>query len=83
MIRPEYRDRCARSQGNGGTAGAVVNAANEIANEMFRAGNIRFGQIVQKVDAVLTRHKAAGFIADPTLDQLLAADEWARREARR
>jgi 1-deoxy-D-xylulose-5-phosphate reductoisomerase len=67
----------------GGTAGAVVNAANEIANEMFRAGNIRFGQIVQKVDAVLTRHKAAGFIADPTLDQLLAADEWARREARR
>src|SRR5665647_2610106 len=30
----------------GGTSGAVVNAANEIANEMFRAGNIRFGEIV-------------------------------------
>jgi 1-deoxy-D-xylulose-5-phosphate reductoisomerase len=66
----------------GGTSGAVVNAANEIANEMFRAGNIRFGEIVQRVEAVLTRHKAAGFVARPTLDELLAADAWARREAR-
>jgi 1-deoxy-D-xylulose-5-phosphate reductoisomerase len=66
----------------GGTSGAVVNAANEIANEMFRAGNIRFGEIVQRVEAVLSRHKAAGFIAQPTLDDLLAADAWARKEAR-
>ena len=40
----------------GGTCGAVVNAANEAANEMFRAGNIRFGEIVQRVQAVLARH---------------------------
>ncbi|HVS73612.1 MAG TPA: 1-deoxy-D-xylulose-5-phosphate reductoisomerase [Phycisphaerae bacterium] len=66
----------------GGTSGAVVNAANEIANEMFRAGNIRFGDIVQRVETVLARHKTAGFIHDPTLDQLLAADAWARKEAR-
>jgi 1-deoxy-D-xylulose-5-phosphate reductoisomerase len=66
----------------GGTSGAVVNAANEVANEMFRGGNIRFGEIVQRVDAVLRRHKASGFVADPTLEQLLAADAWARREAR-
>lgn len=66
----------------GGTSGAVVNAANEIANEMFRSGNIRFGEIVQRVEAVLSRHKGSGFIAQPTLDELLAADTWARKEAR-
>jgi 1-deoxy-D-xylulose-5-phosphate reductoisomerase len=71
----------------GGTSGAVVNGANEVANEMFRAGELKFGQIVQKVEAVLRRHQqaggAAGFVAQPTLEQLLVADEWARREARR
>jgi 1-deoxy-D-xylulose-5-phosphate reductoisomerase len=66
----------------GGTSGAVVNAANEVANEMFRGGNIRFGEIVQRVDAVLRRHKETGFVTNPTLDELLAADAWARREAR-
>jgi 1-deoxy-D-xylulose-5-phosphate reductoisomerase len=66
----------------GGTSGAVVNAANEIANEMFRAGKLRFGQIVEKVQEVLQRHKKSGFIADPTLEQLLAADHWARSESR-
>lgn len=66
----------------GGTAGAVVNAANEVANEMFRAGKLKFGQIVQKVESVLRRHKKAGFIPRPTLAQLLAADQWARSEAR-
>jgi 1-deoxy-D-xylulose-5-phosphate reductoisomerase len=67
----------------GGTAGAVVNAANEVANEMFRAGNIRFGHIVHRVQQVLAAHKASGFIAQPSLDDLLAADAWARKEARR
>ncbi|HVT79472.1 MAG TPA: 1-deoxy-D-xylulose-5-phosphate reductoisomerase [Phycisphaerae bacterium] len=66
----------------GGTSGAVVNAANEIANEMFRAGKLRFGQIVERVQEVLARHKKAGFVADPTLEQLLAADHWARSELR-
>jgi 1-deoxy-D-xylulose-5-phosphate reductoisomerase len=66
----------------GGTSGAVVNAANEIANEMFRAGNIRFGEIVHRVQTVLERHKAKGFIAEPTLEELMNADSWARKEAR-
>jgi 1-deoxy-D-xylulose-5-phosphate reductoisomerase len=66
----------------GGTSGAVVNAANEVANEMFRAGELRFGQIVERVEGVLRRHQRAGFVARPTLEQLLAADQWARREAR-
>jgi 1-deoxy-D-xylulose-5-phosphate reductoisomerase len=66
----------------GGTAGAVVNAANETANEMFRAGNLRFGQIVQTVERVLARHRKSGFVARPALEDLLAADHWARAEAR-
>ncbi len=68
----------------GGTAGAVVNAANEVANEMFRSGKLRFGQIVQSVERVLRRHKATdgGFVAEPGLEQLLAADAWARAQVR-
>jgi 1-deoxy-D-xylulose-5-phosphate reductoisomerase len=66
----------------GGTSGAVVNAANEVANEMFRAGKLRFGQIVQRVEEVLQRHKKSGFVAEPTLDELRAADHWARHQAR-
>jgi 1-deoxy-D-xylulose-5-phosphate reductoisomerase len=67
----------------GGTSGAVVNAANEIANEMFRAGNIRFGEIVHKVEEVLAAHKETNFVATPTLEELLEADAWARQRARR
>ena len=64
----------------GGTSGAVVNAANEKANELFRRGNIRFGQIVELVQAVLERHRKTNFISQPTLEELLAADAWARAE---
>jgi 1-deoxy-D-xylulose-5-phosphate reductoisomerase len=64
----------------GGTAGAVMNAANEKANEKFRAGKISFGAIVPTVEAVLAKHRKSHFIAQPTLEQLLAADAWARRE---
>lgn len=64
----------------GGTSGAVVNAANEVANESFRKGKITFRQIVELVQQVLVRHKHQGFIAQPTLEQLLAADAWARSQ---
>jgi 1-deoxy-D-xylulose-5-phosphate reductoisomerase len=67
----------------GGTSGAVVNAANEVANEMFRAGKLRFGDIVHKVETVLEKHKKSGFVANPSLDELLAADAWARQETKR
>jgi len=66
----------------GGTAGAVVNAANEIANELFRGQNIRFGEIVHRVQVVLERHKRSGFVAEPSLEELLEADAWARKETR-
>jgi len=61
----------------GGTAGAVFNAANEQAIEAFRAGQIPFGRIVQLTEHVLAGHHVK---PQPTLEQLLAADAWARQE---
>jgi 1-deoxy-D-xylulose-5-phosphate reductoisomerase len=64
----------------GGSTGAVLNAANEIAVERFLAGEIRFTEIVTCCRAVLDHH---AFDAAPDLDQLLAMDAWSRTEARR
>jgi len=65
----------------GGTSGAVVNAANEACNSLFREGKIPFGQIVQRTQTVLQNHLKSGFKPKPTLEELLAADAWARKEA--
>ncbi len=64
----------------GGTAGAVFNAANEAAVDAFRAGNIRFGRIVELIEHVLGRHEVQ---PNPDLPTLLAADQWARQEVAR
>lgn len=65
---------------SGGTAGAVVNAANEVAVGLFLAGEIRFTDIVSVCRNVLENHN---FDAHPTLTQLLDLDHWARTEADR
>ncbi len=65
----------------GGTSGAVVNAANETANALFREGKITFGRIVAITSGVLKKHLDHGFVARPKLADLLAADAWARAEA--
>jgi 1-deoxy-D-xylulose-5-phosphate reductoisomerase len=64
----------------GGTAGAVLNAANEAAVEMFRDGEIDFLDIARYSERALTHHE---FNGSPTLDDLLAADRWARDEVKR
>lgn len=64
----------------GGTCGAVLNAANEIAVERFLAGNLPFPCITHIVQDILNHHK---FDAQPTLSQLFAMDRWAREEATR
>jgi 1-deoxy-D-xylulose-5-phosphate reductoisomerase len=61
----------------GGTSGAVVNAANEVAVEAFLNGQIPFGKIVPTVRQVLSGHKIGS--AD-SLEPLLEADDWARRQ---
>ena len=62
----------------GGTMPAVLNAANEIAVECFVQRKIGFPEISTTVEAVLKRHQ---LVEHPDLNQILAADAWARREA--
>lgn len=69
----------ARAAGDtGGTLPAVLNAANEVAVAAFLDERISFPKIWQTVDAVMERHDVA---QHPTLEQLIAADGWARRAA--
>ena len=64
----------------GGTAPAVYNAANEVAVEAFRAGRLEFRRIVPTISDVLARHDVRSS-EQLTVDDVLAADAWARREA--
>ncbi len=64
----------------GGTLPAVFNAANEVAVESFLNQRINFPQITATVRRVMDAHKN---INHPTLEQILTADAWARREAAR
>jgi 1-deoxy-D-xylulose-5-phosphate reductoisomerase len=64
----------------GGTMPAVLNAANEIAVAQFLGQRIGFTQIPQVIEAVLTAH-AVRRHAD--IDEILAADLWARDRAAR
>ncbi len=65
---------------SGGTAGAVLNAANEAAVARFRAGQLHFTEIVPSCRAVLEQHH---FDPSPSLDDLLKLDVWARQEVLR
>ncbi len=64
----------------GGTAGVVVNAANEEAVGLFLERQIRFTDIVLACRAVLENHH---YEPDPPLSRLLELDRWARVETRR
>ncbi|HEX5142443.1 MAG TPA: 1-deoxy-D-xylulose-5-phosphate reductoisomerase [Mycobacterium sp.] len=66
----------------GGSMTAVYNAANEAAAEAFLAGRIPFPAIVRTVADVL--HASDQWAAQPaTVEEVLAADVWARAEARK
>jgi 1-deoxy-D-xylulose-5-phosphate reductoisomerase len=62
----------------GGTAGAVLNAANEAAVAAFLDGRIAFDGICRVVEATIARHPVQH---RPSLDDLLSADHWARETA--
>jgi len=64
----------------GGTLPAVLNAANEVAVEAFVNRKINFPQITEIVRRTMDAHKV---VSHPTLEQILEADAWARREAAR
>ena len=63
----------------GGTYPAAMAAADEIAVEAFLNRTIRFDQIPALVEHVLDAHESA---PEPTLEQIDAADAWARRITR-
>ncbi len=63
-------------------APAVLNAANEVAVEAFLDGRIRFPAIAATNGAVLEAHIERGSVAElQSLDDVLAADAWAREVA--
>ncbi len=73
----------ARAAGErGGTAPAVYNAANEVCVESFRDGGLAFNGIVATIQAVLSRDDVPLGGQSVTVEDVLAADAWARATAR-
>jgi len=64
--------------GRGSTFPAVFNAANEEAVMAFHAGRIRFTDIVDTVDSVLSEHSGSSGL---TVESVLDAESWARARA--
>ena len=62
----------------GGTLPAVLNAANEVAVEAFCNRQISFPQMTELVSKVMSEHKV---VEHPSLEEILAADQWARSAA--
>jgi 1-deoxy-D-xylulose-5-phosphate reductoisomerase len=61
----------------GGTAPVVLNAADEVAVSAFMKKKIRFIDLPKIIEKVLIIHSV---IHTPSLDDILQADLWARRE---
>ncbi|HCE46569.1 MAG TPA: 1-deoxy-D-xylulose-5-phosphate reductoisomerase [Lentisphaeria bacterium] len=62
----------------GGTLPTVMNAANEVAVERFSKSEIRFTDIWNIIEKVMSYHKR---LDRPSLDAILSADKWARETA--
>jgi 1-deoxy-D-xylulose-5-phosphate reductoisomerase len=76
----ELARECARV---GGTAPAVFNAANEECVAAFLAGSLAFPEIVRTVAAVVSDHQNVPDAGTLSLSDVLAAESWARVQARR
>ncbi len=61
----------------GGTTAVVFNAANEAAVREFLAGRIGFVNIIELIEHCLDKHDTKTTVS---LEELLEADAWARRE---
>ena len=62
----------------GGTYPAALSAADEVAVELFLSGRIGFLGIAHLLERILQEHPS---VSQPSLDDILAADEWARKRA--
>ncbi len=63
----------------GGTAPAVLNAADEVAVDAFLEGRIAFTDMARIIGGVLSAHAPS---TPDSVEQVLAADRWARNRAR-
>ena len=61
----------------GGTAPAALNAANEQCVQAFLQGGLPFTRIPAVIERILSRHRVE---PSPSLEQILAADSWAREQ---
>jgi 1-deoxy-D-xylulose-5-phosphate reductoisomerase len=62
-----------------GTMPTVLNAANEIAVELFLARKIPFTAIPKIIEAAMDEHRVTNVSAD--LEEILESDGWARQRA--
>jgi len=62
----------------GRTLPAVLNAANEVAVTAFLENSLSFIKIPQIIEKTMELHVV---VADPTLRDILEADQWARKQA--
>jgi 1-deoxy-D-xylulose-5-phosphate reductoisomerase len=69
---------CYQAGVSGGTMPAVLNAANEKAVYAFLDGRIKFTEIVEIVEGVMSDHSS---VANPALDDIFMYDSWARKKA--
>ena len=72
-------DLCKAAGRRGGTAPAVLNAANEVCVAAFVEGRLPFLAVVDTVAAVVEEHD---FRERPTLAEVLESETWARTRAR-
>ena len=63
----------------GGTYPAVLCAADEVAVELFLSEHIKLTDIAGLVEKTLAEHDST---ADPTLEEIVAADIWARKSSK-
>jgi 1-deoxy-D-xylulose-5-phosphate reductoisomerase len=64
----------------GGTYPTVLNAANEVAVALFLANHLGFTRMAELIGAALQAHRPS---AQPSLEQVVEADGWARDFAQR
>jgi 1-deoxy-D-xylulose-5-phosphate reductoisomerase len=82
FARPDRQVFTALSMGErvareGGSSGAVLNAANEVAVAAFLDRKISLPKITELVSQALDEHQA---VHTDSLEDLMAADAWARRK---
>ena len=65
----------------GGTMTCCLNAANEMANELFREGKFDFFGIPKVIEQTMEAHEK-DWTANPTLDDILKTDAWAREQVK-